>query len=104
MEPQHQVIKALRFIETGQNPRGKTQGRASKKKTKLTNRDTRLSDMVIGWRRMGNHTISLRPPAAQYANKMRHQFDRLVYTGISATLSFTTLTLMIETEISCNSF
>jgi hypothetical protein len=44
---------------------------------------------------MGDRTVSLRPPTAQYTNWKRHRFDRLM--NISDIIIITS-TLMVETE------
>jgi hypothetical protein len=57
MEPRHQFIKALQHTQIRKNLRKQTQVRSCYMEKKIIgNRDTRLSSMVIGYRRVADHT------------------------------------------------
>jgi hypothetical protein len=45
---------------------------------KVQNKPNSSVQHVIGWSRMGDHTVWLRPPTAQYIDRNRYRFDELV--------------------------
>jgi hypothetical protein len=57
MEPEHQFIEALQHAQIRKKLRKQTQVRLCYIEKKIIgNRDTRLSSMVIDYRRVGDHT------------------------------------------------